>query len=166
MFQVSTSGTTHQVEQQDKQWLIDGLPANAEVQNLGNGAYHLIMDGQSLLLEVLKADAAARQYTIRVNGKVLDLDLKDKTTLLLEKMGLNTKAKAKQQQLKAPMPGLIVDVMVQPDQTLHKGDIVLVLEAMKMENAIKAEADVVVDQVKVQKGDKVEKGAVLVTYKA
>ena len=65
----------------------------------------------------------------------------------------------------APMPGTILDVKVSVGQTIQKGDVVCVLEAMKMENDIPAPADGVVASVEVQKGASVASGAVLVTLK-
>ncbi len=150
--------------QQDHQWLINGLPAGADIIHLQGNQYHLIRNGQSISLEVVSADYHNKQYQIKVDGQILTVDLKDKTMLLLEQMGLGAKAKPKLNDLKAPMPGLIVEVQVQPGQVVHKGDVLLVLEAMKMENAIKADHEATVDQIKVQKGDKVEKGTVLITF--
>ena len=60
------------------------------------------------------------------------------------------------------MPGLVLDLMVQPDQELEKGDHLLILEAMKMENIIKAEGAGKVKSVEVQKGETVEKGQVMI----
>lgn len=167
MYQVSAQGQERKITytEQDGQWLIDGQLADADIRHLGGNRYHIIRQGQSVLLEVLKADPANKLYTIKVKGQVLALELKDKTSLLLEQMGLGSKAKAKINDLKAPMPGLIVDVPVQPGQTVQKGEVLLVLEAMKMENAIKAESQVTIDTIKVSKGDKVEKGAILIVFK-
>ena len=64
--------------------------------------------------------------------------------------------------LKAPMPGLVLDILVSEGQTIQKGDNLLVLEAMKMENNLKATNDAVVKKIKVSKGDKVEKNTVLI----
>lgn len=167
MYQVTAAGQEQKITytEADGQWLIDGMAAHADIRHLGGNRYHIIREGQSALLEVLKADPANKSYTIKVNGKSLSLELKDKTSLLLEQMGLGSKAKAKINDLKAPMPGLIVDVPVQPGQTVQKGEVLLVLEAMKMENAIKAESQVTIDTIKVSKGDKVEKGAILIAFK-
>ena len=63
----------------------------------------------------------------------------------------------------APMPGTILDVKVSVGQTIQKGDVVCVLEAMKMENDICAPADGTVASVEVAQGATVETDAVLVT---
>lgn len=65
--------------------------------------------------------------------------------------------------VKAPMPGTILDVPVKPGQTVKAGDVLVVLEAMKMENEIKAGRDASVASVEVNKGESVDTGAVLVT---
>lgn len=63
----------------------------------------------------------------------------------------------------APMPGTILSVNVNEGQSVKKGDVLVVLEAMKMENEIKAPTDATVSSVAVQKGESVDTGAVLVT---
>ena len=84
--------------------------------------------------------------------------------LLLERLGMSNAAVAKVNELKAPMPGLIVDIRVQPGQAVLKGDPLLVLEAMKMENILKAPADGTVSSIKVTLRDNVQKGQVLVQF--
>ncbi len=65
----------------------------------------------------------------------------------------------------APMPGTILDVKVSAGQAISKGDVLCVLEAMKMENEIFADRDGVVEAVSVSKGDNVESGQTLVVIK-
>jgi biotin carboxyl carrier protein len=79
-------------------------------------------------------------------------------------MGFGTGASSKANDVKAPMPGLIVGVMVDIGQAVKKGDTLVILEAMKMENAIKAGGDGVVKKVAVSTGDKVDKNQVLVAF--
>jgi len=64
--------------------------------------------------------------------------------------------------LKAPMPGLVLDVLVKEGQQIKKGENLLVLEAMKMENNLKALSDAVVKKVNVGKGARVEKNEILI----
>jgi biotin carboxyl carrier protein len=65
-------------------------------------------------------------------------------------------------EVKAPMPGLVLRVMIEPGQAIQKGDTLLILEAMKMENVLKAPSDGIVSKILVSKGDKVEKNQVMV----
>jgi biotin carboxyl carrier protein len=71
---------------------------------------------------------------------------------------------AKVNELKAPMPGLVLDIVVSEGQEVKKGDALVVLEAMKMENILKSPADVVVKKISVKKGTAVEKNQVLVLF--
>jgi biotin carboxyl carrier protein len=79
-------------------------------------------------------------------------------------MGLSNLTTAKIGELKAPMPGLVLRTFIKEGDAIGKGDNVLILEAMKMENIIKAPADAVVKTVKINPGEKVEKGQVLITF--
>jgi biotin carboxyl carrier protein len=79
-------------------------------------------------------------------------------------MGLQGKSSAKINQLKAPMPGLIVDVRVAVGQKVSKGENLLVLEAMKMENIIKSPTEGTIKAIKVQKGENVEKNKILIEF--
>lgn len=165
MYQATVADKQITLTSENHEWLVNGIPAGANLVKLGPSHYHLIRNGESINLEVVSIDPANKQYQIKVNGTLLTVNLKDKTMLLLEQMGLGGKAKTKLNDLKAPMPGLIVDVLAVQGQTVKKGDVLLVLEAMKMENAIKADHDAVVDSIKVSKGDKVEKGNILIAFK-
>jgi biotin carboxyl carrier protein len=62
------------------------------------------------------------------------------------------------------MPGLILDIYVQEKQQVQKGDVLLILEAMKMENAIKSAADGVIKSIKVSKRQSVEKNQLLLEF--
>jgi biotin carboxyl carrier protein len=74
---------------------------------------------------------------------------------------LNT---AKVSEIKAPMPGLVLRILASEGEEVQKGGNLLVLEAMKMENIIKAPADVIIKSVKVNPGDKVEKNQVMMIF--
>jgi biotin carboxyl carrier protein len=79
-------------------------------------------------------------------------------------MGMSAAASAKVNNIKAPMPGLIIDLRVKAGDTVAAGDTLVILEAMKMENSIKSPAAATVRTVKVGKGDSVEKGQVLIEF--
>jgi biotin carboxyl carrier protein len=79
-------------------------------------------------------------------------------------MGLDKMTNAGASQIKAPMPGLVLDVAVNVGDTVAKGDKVLVLEAMKMENIIKASGDGTVARILVDKGQTVDKNQILIEF--
>ena len=79
-------------------------------------------------------------------------------------MGLSNLLAAKVSEIKAPMPGMVLKVLVEEGAEIKKGDNLFVLEAMKMENIIKSPADVVVKTIKIKPGDKVEKGQILIQF--
>lgn len=110
-------------------------------------------------------DHATKTVKLKINGIIHTVELKDRYDLLLEKMGINGASANKLNSIKAPMPGLIVKINVAVGDSVKAGDAILVLEAMKMENIIKATGDATVSQVKVKKGDSVVKGQVLLEFK-
>jgi biotin carboxyl carrier protein len=102
--------------------------------------------------------------TVRVNGVVQTLQVLNQQQLLLESMGMTAGAETQEKHVESPMPGKILQVMVSPGAEVGEGDALLVLEAMKMENVIRAPRDGVIAEVHAEVGKAVEKAAVLVTY--
>ena len=82
--------------------------------------------------------------------------------MLVKKMGLSAFVVQKMTNVKAPMPGLIVEVLVKPGETVEKGSQLLILEAMKMENVLKAEDAGIIKSIEVVKGNAVDKGQILI----
>jgi biotin carboxyl carrier protein len=67
-------------------------------------------------------------------------------------------------QIKAPMPGLVLSVLVTEGDEVKKGDNLLVLEAMKMENMIKSPTDGIIKKIEIKQGNKVEKNELLISF--
>ncbi|MDP4933632.1 MAG: acetyl-CoA carboxylase biotin carboxyl carrier protein subunit [Salibacteraceae bacterium] len=124
--------------------------------------YHLLVDLQSITIEVVDADSANPEFM--VNGKPYKPTVKTETDLLLERLGLNIKAKKELKELKAPMPGLVLEFRVSPGDVVNEGDPLVVLEAMKMENILKSPGTATVKAMEVSKGDAIEKNQVLITF--
>jgi biotin carboxyl carrier protein len=139
---------------------------NGDLLQTGPDTWHMLADGQSFRIVLLEHDKAAKQMKISINGKPVTLSAKNELDLMLEKMGLSDALKTKVNDLKAPMPGLVLDIKVAPGSVVKKGDALLVLEAMKMENILKSPVDAVVKKVAVEKGTAVEKNALLLIFES
>jgi biotin carboxyl carrier protein len=113
---------------------------------------------------VIKNSATSANILLQINGTSIEVHTKDELERLLEKMGMSLSGGAKIKELKAPMPGLVLNVLVQIGQSLQKDEPLLVLEAMKMENVIKSPVEGVIESITVKNGDKVDKNQVLIKF--
>ncbi len=166
MLQVSTNATqTWNVDYQaDGPITVNNELFEWDIVVLGPGRFHVVYEGRSVAAEVVQADYATKAFQFKLNGLIVDLQVKDRFDLLLDKLGMGGATASKVNEMKAPMPGLIVAIRVEPGQAVQKGDPLLVLEAMKMENILKAPGDGVVAAIKVGLRDNVTKGQVLVQF--
>lgn len=123
--------------------------------------FHVLHGEKTYLATLEKVDYQAKAFVFRINGEVYEVKIADQFDQMVERLGLHTQAAAKFKDLKAPMPGLVLDVMVEAGQKVQKGDSLLILEAMKMENVLKSPGDGVVKKIKVEKGAAVNKNQVL-----
>lgn len=98
-------------------------------------------DGESVVIEVLAIDLPVKTMTIRQQHTVYDLVFKDNLDAVLDKMGIKRSVDTISTDIKAPMPGKVIGIMVNPGDSVSKGHAILILEAMKMENVLKAERD-------------------------
>lgn len=157
-FNIAVNGGQYEFAfQPDDAYQLDIVPDGA-------GAFHILHNGHSFRAELLEADYATRQFTFRINGAKYTLHIADQYERLVQQLGLGAGGGQKQNTIKAPMPGLVLNVLVEPGQNVGKGDPLLILEAMKMENVIKASSDATVKSIAVQKGAAVEKGQLLLTF--
>lgn len=129
-----------------------------------DGQYHLIHDSRSIVVKVLKSDLNAKSYRLEINGTEYDIRVKNSLDLLIDKMGLSEVSSRKIQSIHAPMPGLILDLLVEVGQPVEEDTPLLILEAMKMENVIKSPRQGVISNIPARKGDAIEKNALLIEF--
>jgi len=141
---------------------LNGKSLGWDMTELADGTFSILAGGKSYTAVVEHIDRAAKQMKVRVNGNTYELAVREPIDQLLQKMGLNMSSAKKVESIKAPMPGLVLKVLVAEGQQIRKGDPVLILEAMKMENVFKAPGDATVKAVKVTERKAVEKGEVLI----
>lgn len=166
MFQLSVNNThKYKVEESANNGIIINDKVTApDVSKINSSVWHIINDMRSYNAEVVFFDSTLKTAQVRVNNNLYSVSAKDQFDLLLDKMGLSNLNSAKIGELKAPMPGLVLRTFVKEGDAVTKGDNLLILEAMKMENIIKAPADAIVKMVKIKPGDKVEKAQILLHF--
>lgn len=128
-----------------------------DVQSRNKNTFHLIHQNKSLNAEIVQRDFINKTYSIKINSKLHTVKIETPLDELIEAMGLGIDNAIKVNEIKAPMPGLIMEVSVKAGDMVKAGDYLLVLEAMKMENALTAPRDAVVKTVAVSKGDTVDR---------
>lgn len=153
-----------EVEQSADGLLVDGKPFNWDIVQLTDGYFHILYNNKSYKAEVVNSDRATKTFTLKINNHIQMVEVKDKFDQLLEKLGMSATAGNKVNTIKAPMPGLIIDVKIKAGDTVNMNDPLLILEAMKMENVLKSPGEGIVKSVTIKKGDKVEKNQVLIEF--
>ena len=127
-----------------------------------DGSYHLIIDQKSFNIQLLESDYLNKSYVLNVNDKEIALDLKDELDMAIEKMGFSRESTGSGGKVLSPMPGLVIRTEVCIGQAVKKDDVLLILEAMKMENIIKSPIDGKVKDILVEEGNTVAKKQLLI----
>lgn len=164
MYKIKVNNQAEHTVETGKTPTINGNPLNWDIVEVKDGRFHIIKDNKSFNAEVVETNFAEKSFSIKVNNNKYSVVVKDRFDELLKQLGMDNIASAKVNEIKAPMPGLVIDIRVSEGDVIKKGDAVLVLEAMKMENILKSPTDGVIKKVNVEKGVAVEKNQVLVQF--
>ena len=162
---VTVNGREVEVDVVGDTVVVDGARQQASLDHVAGTPLRLLTrDGIS---RTLASEALGRgQWVISMQGRVLEVEVLDQRSRHIRSLSGAASGQGGGGVLKAPMPGLVVRVQVEPGQQVAAGAPLVVLEAMKMENQLKAPAAGTVAEVRVVAGAAVEKGQVLVTLKA
>jgi biotin carboxyl carrier protein len=129
-----------------------------------NTNVNVITNNRSVNAEILNADPAAKKITVESDGEIFEVEIKDELDLVLEKMGFDKTSSKVIKDIKAPMPGLVLEISVTEGQEVAEGDKILILQAMKMENSIMTHTNAKIKRIAVKAGQAVEKGQVMVEF--
>ena len=165
MLEANVHGTTRKVEFEGDKVLIDGSEKVLDILTIQDGKFlHLMYNNHSYLFEILSFDKDTKTFKIGFDGRSYEIGVKDRFDQLLHSMGLDKVSKPKVNEVKAPMPGLVLSIKVKENQEIKKGDPILILEAMKMENIIKSPVDGVIKQILVSEKQPVDKNQALIQF--
>lgn len=158
LFDATTKGQTARIEVRESQGryrvTIGARTLDLDLVKTGATELSVLVDGAS---HDLSLEKTAEGYAVVVRGDRFDVDLKD----AVKGEALGKVAHKGPLKLNAPMPGKIVKVLVAPGEAVEAGRGVLVMEAMKMENELKATRAGTVQEIRVKEGQAVEMGALL-----
>ncbi|PIA80367.1 acetyl-CoA carboxylase biotin carboxyl carrier protein subunit [Gaetbulibacter sp. 4G1] len=126
--------------------------------------YHVLQQNKSYKSEMVNADLNTKSYKVKVNNNTYNVSIFNNLDLLIKDMGFEIGSAKHVDSIKAPMPGLILDIAIKVNQEVKENDTLLILEAMKMENIITSPRDGVIKSISVNKGDAVEKNQLLIEF--
>ena len=130
----------------------------------GDSELHIIQDHNSIKAQVISSDFLNKKYTVKIDSNLYTVELKDELDLKISEMGFSLSGAKNIDSIMAPMPGLLLDIMVKVSQEVKENDPLLILEAMKMENVIVSPRDGIIKSISIDKGAAVEKNQLLIEF--
>ena len=128
--------------------------------------YHLLDGYKSIQANVKNADFLNKKYLIEVNNTEHEVQISNALDLLIKDLGFSLSQLKTVNEIKAPMPGLILEIAVKVGQEVQENELLLILEAMKMENSFQSPRAGIIKNIAVSKGDAVDKGQLLIEFES
>src|SRR5574341_489954 len=128
---------------------LDGRDFPVDVLQVGPHHYSMLIDGRSYQIDVVEMDEAS---VVLVNGQPFRVDIQQERGRQARSQPRKGKSQAGKQTVSAPMPGKVVKLLVKPGDVVRVGDGVVVVEAMKMENELKAPVAGTVTEIRTEEG--------------
>ena len=125
---------------------------------------HILHQNKPYKAEIVAADFNQKHYTVKVNNNTYTVAIANDLDQLIKDLGFEVWLTKQVNAIKAPMPGLILEISVVVGQTVKENDPLLILEAMKMENSFLSPRDGVIKSIAAIKGDAVDKGQLLIEF--
>jgi biotin carboxyl carrier protein len=143
---------------------INGRAIDTDIVRIDANTFHIIHNGKSYNAELVSINRDDKTCTVKVGTNIYSMKMTNQYDELLHQLGMDNLKNTKISDVKSPMPGLVIRLLVAEGDLVEKGGNLFVLEAMKMENIIKSSSDVKIKSVKVKAGDKVEKNQVVMVF--
>ncbi len=142
----------------------EGDLKNLDAVSIEANKFHILKDGKPFKAEIIAADFLSKKYTVKVNNNTYEVAISNELDSLIKSMGIERGSTKVINAIKAPMPGLILEISVEVGQEVKENDPLLILEAMKMENSFLSPRDGIIKSIAVEKGNAVDKGQLLIEF--
>jgi pyruvate carboxylase subunit B len=159
---VTVNGVRYTVERDGEQVALGDTEACATLEQVGDTPVRLVTIGTAVHRVIVKHRVGKGAYQLWLDGHVYDVEALDERARAIRDLSAAAAGPAGPAPLVAPMPGLIVRIAVAEGDTVHAGQGLIVMEAMKMENELRAPGNGTVRRVTVAPGTAVEKGTILI----
>ena len=164
-YQVSVNGRSYAVELDATRVTVDGVEHRASLSEGAATPERLLnLDGRPWPLPMWSEGRGS--WIVLDGGERFEVEAVDERTAHIRSLAKEVGSKTSPMTLKAPMPGLVVQVLASPGEKVDQGSSLIVLEAMKMQNELRAPATAIVEAVTLKPGSAVEKGEVLMSFRA
>ncbi|PVX46974.1 biotin-dependent enzyme [Flavobacterium sp. 103] len=130
----------------------------------GVNEFHILHQNLPYKTEITTSDFNQKSYTVKVNNTNYTVAISNPLDILIKEMGFEVGLTKQVNAIKAPMPGLILEISVVVGQTVKENDNLIILGAMKMENSFLSPRDGVIKSISVSTGDAVDKGQLLIEF--
>lgn len=137
---------------------------NIDCLQLSETKFHVLSKNKSYKTEIIDANFNEKSYTIKVNNNTYNINIFNHLDTLIKEMGFEIGASKIVNEIKAPMPGLILDIFAKIGLEVKENDALLILEAMKMENTLTSPRNGIIKSISVTKGNTVEKNQLLIEF--
>ncbi len=129
-----------------------------------DNTFHILQNNTSVNASILSSNFNKKLYTVKVDNNTYEVNINNALDQQIEALGFEVGASKKINEIKAPMPGLILEISVVEGQEVKENDALLILEAMKMENVIKSPCDGIVKSINVKQAEAVDKNSLLIEF--
>ena len=126
--------------------------------------FHILHQNTPFKAEIVSSDFNQKSYTVKVNSNTYTVAISNPLDILIKEMGFETGLSKQVNAIKAPMPGLILEISVVVGQSVKENDNLIILGAMKMENSFLSPRDGIIKSISVAMGDAVDKGQLLIEF--
>lgn len=137
---------------------------NLDSLKVSDSEFHVLQNNNSYKAEITKANFNQKKYTVKVNNNTYNVNIFNELDTLIKEMGFEIGTTKKVNEIKAPMPGLILAISVKVGQEVQEFDPLIVLEAMKMENTLTSPRAGIIKSISATNGETVNKNQLLIEF--